>query len=71
MNNSLPSLSHPGKQVSITVAGQESNLEKEHAGSPNRRAPPEPGQNVFTDKRLDLEQKERTDKYRQGVNSHI
>ena len=57
--------------MGITVAGKERNLEKEHAGGPDCRAPPEPGEDVFADKRLDLEKKERTEKNRQGICRHI
>ena len=57
--------------MGITVAGKERNLEKEHTGGPDCWAPPEPGEDVFADKRLDLEKKERTEKNRQGICRHI
>ena len=57
----------PDYRMRVQIADQEHALKKQHAGSPDRCRPTEPGQNDFPDDGLHLEQKKGAKKYRCAV----
>ena len=46
------------QKVGVGVTAEQHDLEKEQAGAPDRGGPPEPGENVLADQRLDLKDQE-------------
>ena len=47
-----------GDQMGVGITGEEQHLEEKHADGPDTGTSAEPGENVFTDERLDLEKEE-------------
>ena len=58
------------EQMGIGIAGQQEDLEEQHAGSPNPGTASKPGQNIFGDERLDLEHQEGAQEDGEGKNPH-
>jgi hypothetical protein len=56
-----PRLEPVAQRVGVEVAEQQGGLEEDHAGVPDRRRPPEQGEDHLADHRLDEEQEERAD----------
>ena len=56
-----------GYEMRISISTQQRDLEKEHAGGPNAWSAAEPWQDVFSDERLNLKEKKRAEKNREGV----
>src|SRR6266567_8927380 len=54
----------------IGIAGQQHHLKKEHASGPDAWSTAKPGQDIFADQRLHLEQQKRSDKDCQRVRRH-
>ncbi|MHC4184747.1 MAG: hypothetical protein ACYSR4_02290 [Planctomycetota bacterium] len=54
-------------QVRVCVTGQKEDLEEQHTGGPHLWASSEPREDVFSDERLHLKQKKRTEKDGQRI----
>ena len=59
-----------GDQMGVGVTSEEQDLKEKHADGPNTGAAAEPGENVFTDQRLDLKQEEGAEKNGQGIGGY-
>jgi len=55
------------KDVSIGVTAEEEDLEEKHAGGPDAGTATEPGEDVFADKGLDLEEEKSAEEDGEGV----
>jgi hypothetical protein len=60
----------PREAVGVEVAGEKGRLKEEEAGRPDRGRPAEPGKDVLSDDRLDGEEQERGEKYRERFRDH-
>ena len=56
-----------GDGMRVGVTAEKQDLEKEHTRRPDTGAAAEPGENVFADERLDLEEKESSEENGEGV----
>ncbi len=71
MEGTLGARAHPAREaMRVEVSRQQHELEEEEAGGPDRGRSAEPGQDVFAQERLDLKEKERSEKDREGVREH-
>jgi hypothetical protein len=65
-----PRLQIAHDRMGIQIPEQQHHLEKQQAGGPDRGRSAEPGQNNLRDHRLHLEQQERGNENREGVEKH-
>jgi hypothetical protein len=65
-----PRLKECGQQVRIEVAGQQDQLEEQHAGCPDGWSATEPWQNETPGQWLDLEEQKSTDEDGESVSEH-
>lgn len=63
-------LQKPAAEVRVQVTAQKQDLKKHHAGGPNTGSTTEPGQQVFANQRLNLEQQKCACEDRKRVRSH-